>query len=807
MAKIRFKPKLNVLFAILGTLILIPNVSADFSVDDDKLNRINVTNGTYSLTFDYNDGNITNDYVFYSDENKLTIKEIDLPKTKSNNLDNHKFIGWYSEKVGGNKITFPYTVNFPDNKNLKVYARYSNNNPYTTGGNLTASTNTYYIGSESNTITLSSNQNINLYYSSSSSGVYNKDNYGTSNIIPIISNAKTKAVLNSDIVLNGGTIQLNSTLGYKSGNGGYGSYLNGSISSNDYTALDLNGYTITVNSGSINGYGIIYNSKDEGGIVMNGGTLISPFLINDFKGGGNTVFGYVNTVTPFFMHSMPFLGCEIVFSSNSSLKGEASLNASGDKYTTTIPLIGNSSSGSLISINSGYVIKRTTSFDRYSQFYSSSSNAGFTTLSYLIDSNSLYKEEILFVNNPKNYTKCIKQNYLSSSVSSANISITSIEMSLSFNKSILNFDVTISMALCDFTIPSWMELSIYNTYVNFTSSMVALPGSKIYVDNKSTINFGNKTNSYTYGLFGSTRKINSYARFTLLDDFPKDFYHLNSGKTALTYGNAYVNNIATYNPAVAEFYGKLTFTSITATNINCYSLGGTFDYLSNEAISSLKNNSSIIDISSRFYYPHWNNNNGKYTPNPARYYSLPIIYKQDNSSTYKALFQMSFGATINEGSYDNELSILTFNGNKYIRLLDNTFYSSLYETTNLTSSENRMPSQENYDGKMNNSVGTFAQVSSVNEVLGITYVVHNNTKYIYVAGAYIPINSDITRIEKTDNNGNKTTVIGTTYAKPENSIFTPKNDGDGSIKCATNLEYNYAKKEWIFAYAKEWKAI
>lgn len=806
MAKIRFKPKLNVLFAILGTLILIPNVSADFSVGDDKLNKINVTNGTYSLTFDYNDGNITNDYVFYSDDNKLTIKEIDLPKTKSHNLDNHKFIGWYSEKVGGSKISFPYTVNFTSNKNLKVYARYSNNNPYTSGGNLTASTNTYYIGSESSTISLSSNQSINLYYSSSSSGVYNKDNYGTLNVVPTISNAKTKAVLNSDIVLNGGTIQLNSTLGYKSGNGGYGNYLNSSISSNDYTALDLNGYTIIVNSGSINGYGIIYNSKDEGGIVMNGGTLISPFLINDFKGGGNTVFGYVNTVTPFFMHSMPFLGCEIVFSSNSSLKGEASLNASGDKYTTTIPLIGNSSSGSLISISSGYVIKRTTSFDRYSQFYPSSSNAGFTNLSYLIDSNSLYEEEVLFVDNPKNYISCIKQNYLPSSVSSANISITSIEMSLSFKKTVLgipvNFDVTISMALCDFSIPSWMDLSIYNTYVNFASSMVALPGSKIYVDNKSTINFNNKSNSYS-----SSTKINSYARFTLLDDFPKDFYHLDKDKTAIVYGNAYVNNIATYNPAVAKIYGKLTFSSITATDINCYSLGGTFDYLSNEAISSLKNNSSIIDISSRFYFPHWNNNNGKYTPNPARYYSLPIIYKQDNSSTYKALFQMSFGTTINEGTYDNKLNVLTFNGNKYIRLLDKTFYSSLYETGDLATSSKRIPSQANYNGKMSNSVGTFVQISSVNETLGIIYVVCNNTKYIYVAGAYIPINSEITRVEKTDKNGNKTIVIGTTYAKPDNNIFTPKNDGDGSIKCATNLEYNYAKKEWIFSYAKEWKAI
>ena len=306
---------------------------------------------------------------------------------------------------------------------------------------------------------------------------------------------------------------------------------------------------------------------------------------------------------------------------------------------------------------------------------------------------------------------------------------------------------------------------------------------------------------------GSTRKIDSYARFVLLDDFPKDFYHLNSNSSAIVFGNAYVNNLGTYKPAVAEIYGNLSFASISASDVNCYSLGGTFDYLSNEAISSLKSNSSIVDISSRFYYPHWNNNNGKYTPNPARYYSLPIIYKQDGSSTYKTLFQMSSRSTINEGTYDCELKILTYNGNKYIRLLDNAFYSKLYSTSDLTSSEYRIPSQDNYDGKMKNSDGTFKQISSVNKTLGITYVVYNSTKYVYVSGAYVPISSEISRVEKTDKDDKVTIVVGTTYAKATNNIFTPKNDGDGSIKCATNLEYNYSKKEWIFVYAKEWKAI
>lgn len=797
MVKRNFKPRLNILFAILGSLILIPTVSADFVIGDENLNNINVTNGTYSLTFDYNDGNITDDYIFYSDDNTLTIKENDLPKTKSNTSNNHKFVGWYDSKVGGNEIKFPYKVNFTnDNSALRVYARYSNSNPYTSGGNLVASSSTYYIGSESKTITLGSNQNINLYFSSDTNGVYNKDNYGTLNVIPRICNAKTRAVLNSNIILNGGTIQLNSTLGYKSGNGGFGSYLNGSISTENYTALDLNGYTITVNSGSINGYGIIYNSKDEGGIIMNGGTLTSPFLINDFKGGGNTVFGYVNTVTPFFMYCMPFLGCEIVFSSASSLYGEASLNATpltggAQKYTTTIPIIGNSSSSALICIDTGYVIKRTTSFDRYTEPYFPLENAGYTKLSYLIDNDSLYREEVLFVDNPKNYVKSINVNDITSTSNKASAQIKSIEMNIT-----VGISATISMALADFSITSWMDLSFYNATISFSSSFIALPGSTVYVDKNSKINFGNSKSD----------DINGYARFVLLDDFPKDFYHLNSDSTAIVYGNAYVNNVGTYKPAVAEIYGNLSFASISADDVNCYSLGGTFDYLSNEAISSLKSNSSIVDISSRFYYPHWNNNNDKYTPNPARYYSLPVVYKQDNLSTYKALFQKSSRSSINEGTYDCELKVLTYNGNKYIRLFDNTFYSSLYTKRQILTT--RTPTQSNYDGKMTNSVGSFVQISSVNETLGITYVVdNNNTKYVYVSGAYVPISSEISRIEKTTDGKTYTVVVGTTYAKLTNSIFTPKNDGRRSIKCATNLEYSYQKKEWIFVYAKEWKAI
>lgn len=797
MVKRNFKPKLNILFAILGTLILIPNVSADFSVGDEKLNKINVTNGTYSLTFDYNDGNITNNYVFYSDDTKLTIKEIDLPKTKSNNNDNHKFVGWYSEKVGGSKITFPYTVNFSknENENLRVYARYSNNNPYSTGGNLTASTNTYYIGSESNTITLSSNQNINLYYSSSSSGVYNKDNYGTLNVVPKISNAKTKAVLNSDIVLNGGTIQLNSVLGYKSGNGGDGGYLNGSISSNDYTALDLNGYTITVNSGSINGYGIIYNSKDEGGIVMNGGTLISPFLINDFKGGGNTVFGYVNTVTPFYMYCMPFLGCEIVFSNKSSLKGEASLNASDDKYTTTIPLIGNSSSGSLISINSGYVIKRTTSFDRYSEFYPTASNAGFTTLSKLINSESLYREEVLLVDNPSTYVNNLLSKHLSGvATNSGNISIKSIEMEIS-----VGVTATISMALADFSIPPWMDLNIYNSAISFTSSFIALPGSKLFIDEKSVVTFGSEKKN----------NINGFARFTLLDEFPKDFAHINTDGTtqSLVSGEPYVDKVSKYaaKPAFCEIYGDFRFNSISnPDSVNCYSMGGYFNHLSEKAINSLKLNSSTIDLSTRFYYPHWSSSVYKmpvigkvftaYCPSPARYYSLPVIYNENSSC--KALFQITSLSSIYVGNYNFDNHTVVYSGTYYFRLFENQFSASLYNQSEAFTKTS--PTQDNYNYKMNNSNGKFVNLSSANEVFGIAYIVYNNTKYIYVAGAYIPVTGEISAKKKNNN-----IVIGTTYAKPTEGIFTPikANNLSKYNLCATNLEYNYTIKEWVFVNA------
>lgn len=753
----RFRKIIFPLFSIALLSIIFSVSYSDFGVMEEEIvNVLTPDEETIKVTFDYNDGDFTSDY-FLDVTAGYSIKEVDIPVTNSSINGEHEFVGWYTAKTGGEKVNFPLAFN----ETTTLYARYKNNKTnYQNGIDLVTREKPYYISSYNditNSAVTLSNKTINALYGSTSDNVYNEDDYGTLYNIWKVEEAQTRLILNSDIVLNNSTLQLNCILGFKSG-----TYMNATISEQKFTVLDLNGYTITLqNNSNLNGYGIIYNSKSTGGIIAQGGsTITSPFCVYDFKGGGNTLDGSANTVSPFFIYLMPYLTVETIIEQDSYLKGVTSLNARNSKYTTVINLVG--PSNSLITNKSGYFIRRATSYLEYSKEakYISSINVN---IKNLFDSKN-FREEIILCKDAQKYLDNIQNSFASKTTGS--FVLNSLELSVSGN--------TINMGTCDFTVPPFMDFSVYDSMLDFNISISCLPGSNIYFNENSTLNFKN----------GNYNNLVTFARLNVLDEFPFRHKLYDSSTKSLKDSGFYVyDNLSFFSSkAKVSILGNLTFdnSNIDKTTYCFYSLGGLIN-LSTSASQTLTANYNIIDASIRFYYPAWIYGNDKYCPTAAQYYSSPII--DDNN---KAYFQKEPFTEINEGEYIASNHTTKFENKYYFKLIENQFSAYSDSSTGLMFGGYK-PNSSNLKGKINCSKGTFVEAINISD--NNKSLIYNGETYVFVYGIYIKVsNIDL-------NEENKT--LKASYSNYNNGPFTPVSGS--AYSCPINLEYNYSYGRWLFA--------
>lgn len=750
----------KIIFPLFSIVLLSTFLSVSFSdfgvMDDEMINVLIPDEDTIKITFDFNDGNFTSDYCLDITPG-YSIKEVDVPSSNSFIAGEHEFVGWYTAKTGGEKVNFPLT----SNETTTLFARYKNSKTnYQNGIDLVSRVKPYYISSyndiTNSAITLS-NKTINAYYGSSSDDVYNEDNYGTLYNIWKVEEAQTRLVLNSDIVLDNSTLQLNCILGFK-----VGTYMNATISEQKFTALDLNGYTITLkNNSKLNGYGIIYNSKSTGGIIaQSGSTITSPFCIYDFKGGGNTLDGSANTVSPFFIYLMPYLTVETIIEQDSFLKGVTSLNANSSKYTTEINLVG--SSNSLIMNKSGYFIRRATSYLEYTKEAKYLSSLSIN-MKNLFDSKN-YREEIILCKDGQKYLNSIQNSFTSKTTGS--FVLNSLELSVLGN--------TINMGTCDFTVPPFIDFSVYDSTLNFDISISCLPGSNIYFNENSTLNFKN----------GNYNDLTTFARLNVLDEFPFRHKLYDSSTKSLKDSGLYVYDNLSYfsNKAKVSILGNLTFdnSNINKTTYCFYSLGGLIN-LSTSASQTLTANYSIIDTSIRFYYPCWIYGNSKYCPTAAQYYSLPII--NDNNVAY---FQKEPFAQINEGEYIASNHTTKFENKYYFKLIENQFSAYSDSSSGLTFGGGYKPNTNNLRGKINCSKGNFVEATTISD--NNKSLIYNGETYVFAYGVYIKV-SNINLSEE-----NKT--LKAAYSNYNNGPFTPVSGS--AYSCPTNLEYNYSYGRWLF---------
>jgi len=125
-----------------------------------------------------------------------------------------------------------------------------------------------------------------------------------------------------------------------------------------YSKIVNNG-NITMNSGNFDIRGLVNGS---GQATFNSGSVYSPFVVRDFKGGTYTVnqcwggiLGTGTKIAPFSEYQMPNIQCNSRYYSGATLTGYADLYAGSQHNITTVNAI--SSSGILQVASGGYIDK------------------------------------------------------------------------------------------------------------------------------------------------------------------------------------------------------------------------------------------------------------------------------------------------------------------------------------------------------------------------------------------------------------------------------------------------------------------
>ena len=418
-------------------------------------------------------------------------------------------------------------------------------------------------------------------------------------------------VLMQDLTItNGGTLVLEAINGISQAG------CAGNVISGSYTALDLNGHNITVESeGNIYSHGIIYDSKGTGSIQMESGSnLYSSFVVEDYGGGGITVGSYSLGSSPFSLISVPYLNCDIYFYVGSHFIGMTELFANGNYNRTNVNIIGDSSE---------YLFEMSSKGDNS---YLLRSVEGEHSLD---SSYTDYRKYITYVNYQENYIT----NNLRLIMNSLTLELTMI------------ITVPISMASVHFPVPPWLHLYVNNnSYFEFKQRVDMFPGSSVYCDSTSQINFAANAGVMTLNrmLQTGTYTINSLGNSSLYAEWDKILPIASiqiDGQLTAANNNTLGGNITI--PEDSQYYGSNV--SVITNSINddwsVYYRGAT------ESIELLTNRETG-SVNSYYIYPRSINN--KVVANNSCSFNYYDNTYSDGTNTYFYLWSGKSGDTTNQ---------------------------------------------------------------------------------------------------------------------------------------------------------------
>lgn len=514
----------------------------------------------------------------------------------------------------------------------------------------------------------------------------------------------------------------------------------GNVISGAYTALDLNGHNITVESGGyIYSHGIIYDSKGTGSIKMeNGSNLYSSFVVEDYGGGGITVGSYYLGSTPFSLISVPYLNCDIYFYVGSHLIGMTELYANSAYNRTNVNIIGESPE---------YLLQLSPKEDNSDNSYLLRSVEGAHSLD---SSYTDYRKYITYVNYQENYI-----------TNNLNLVMNSLTLTLTFIDLGDIGSVDISMSGVHFPVPPWLHLYVNNnSYFEFKQRVDMFPGSSVYCDSTSQINFAANAGVMTLNrmLQTGTYTINSLGNSSLYAEWDKilpiSSIQIEGKLTAAGSNNTLGGNIIISSPEDSKIYSDNV-------NVITNSIGDDWSvyYRGATETADILLDRSKGSVNSYYIYPRSVNN--KLVINNSCSFNFYDNTYSDGTNTYFYLWSGKSGDTTNQipnGEYkqatsvysttinvqtslnsEGEAVIETMNYNLAVRGSDNQWYINfggvfvevadlsnfsiyLYDDNNTYLT----PADEDYEQKHFNGDGNYFTGANFEDILlqsnGVYYV-------------------------------------------------------------------------------------
>lgn len=257
----------------------------------------------------------------------------------------------------------------------------------------------------------------------------------------------------------------------------YQGFINGS-----YCELDLNGHKLFIgNYATLELWGSLIDSSEEKNgevIVENGGTVKSTFVIEDHYHETSIPIAYAYGDAPFKMYRMPYLNAPLKVKNGGTLKGYLRLDFGGDKNANygdmELNIIGNGGDfmfDTSLCDSDSYIFRKPLWDDYWSPSADKDTinNETETVQSIVYEkfSYEIYNCKNLSVNTPtlSNIEYVI-----------ADTGLFEIKATFSFN-----------WDRCDFFIPPYFNIYLYNSNATIKNNFVFLPGSYLYIDENSSL--------------------------------------------------------------------------------------------------------------------------------------------------------------------------------------------------------------------------------------------------------------------------------------------------------------------------------
>lgn len=480
-----------------------------------------------------------------------------------------------------------------------------------------------------------------------------------------------------------------------------------------YTILDLKGYDLIVDGGTINAYGIIKDSVGGGKIVLkNGGKITGTITISDGRGRDQTPFGYGKGQAPFTEYKFSYIRVPILAYNGTSVNAYLKLDLLNLGISNIVfSIIGTSMTSSVFS----WANMKT---DDYVEIkpYNISVGTKYPVLDVSTQgSNVIYKEL---------YFQRCQIIFYSDMIINKNINLNA-QCELSG----YTVDLTIDLTRCDVPLSPFFDFILKsNHYIDIYPKITLYPGCSFFTERNSTINFkyggsttypelGKKvltqeliipkeTRYIAGGLVAYANRLNEYNGYV-----PVGF---NQGIYAQT---EYWNYVKPYNH---QINGLLTFDESISDK---YHISGNIDF-SKEAIEKIKNIAlkgklKTYDMKAELHQGFWFNKDNtsvsKTFERAASYNVIPLI---SNLKAY--IYDENYSL---EGTYNVNSGIFSYNSERYYLKVDTDMYADGSKANNQSSPIDREVNIQRIQIIFNNYL--------IKDI--------NNNYFAYYGGIYVPV--------------------------------------------------------------------